>query len=191
MRSPFHAWYQSLLVALLATPVPVLGASGEDPRFGRTVERVLSLLPKRPPAVAVIDPRHAKPDVRPTLLEIDAFITKGGRIVYLTSHSEVMRGALKHSSLHEHMLAAIVWHEMAHLEGATEEEAQRREEQLWTQYVMDERVDRIHGLRYLAALKGRRGGPAGPRERGARARVGLPSPSGSDPCTRPRLSRIG
>ena len=191
MRSPSHVCGLSLLVALLGMPVPALGASAEDPRFRRTLERVLSLLPKRPPVVAVIDPSHVKPDVRPTLLEVDAFITKGGRVVYVTSHSEVMRGALKKSSLHEHMLAAIIWHEMAHIEGATEEEAQRREEQLWTQYLMDERVDRVHGLRHLAALRGRRDESSGQREPGSRARVGLPPPSVFVPCTRPRLSRIG
>ena len=191
MRSPSHACSLSLLVVLLGMSVPVLGASSEDTPFTRTLERVLSLLPKRPPVVAVIDPSHAKPDVRPTLLGIDAFITKGGRVVYVTSHSEVMRGALRHSSLHEHMLAAIIWHEMAHIEGAAEEEAQRREEQLWTQYLMDERVDRIHGLRYLAALKGRRVESAGPRKPDSHARVALPPPSASAPCTRPRLSRIG
>ena len=163
MRSPSHACSLSLLVVLLGMSVPVLGASSEDTPFTRTLERVLSLLPKRPPVVAVIDPSHAKPDVRPTLLGIDAFITKGGRVVYVTSHSEVMRGALRHSSLHEHMLAAIIWHEMAHIEGAAEEEAQRREEQLWTQYP-DGRASRPHSRaslpRGLEGAARRIGGPA-------------------------------
>jgi len=46
---------------------------------------------------------------------------------------------------------------MAHIDGADEAEAQRREEQLWTAFLMQERVDRIPGLRYLKALKSRRG----------------------------------
>jgi hypothetical protein len=90
-------------------------------------------------------------------LTLDAFITKGGRVVYLTSHGEALQGALKGSQLCEHILATIVWHEMAHIDGANEAEAQRREEQLWTAFVMEERVDRIQGLRYLTALKTRRG----------------------------------
>ena len=61
MRSPSHACSLSLLVVLLGLYVPVLGASSEDTPFTRTLERVLSLLPKRPPVVAVIvsEPREA------------------------------------------------------------------------------------------------------------------------------------
>ena len=88
---------------------------------------------------------------------MEAFITKGGRVVYLTSHSEALQGALKGWSLHEYILAAIIWHEMAHIDGADEIEAQRREEELWTRFVMDERVDPGDGMRHLAALTERRG----------------------------------
>jgi hypothetical protein len=139
------------LVALL--PGAARAASPYDP----ILERVLKLLPKRPLEVAVIDPDQAQPDVRRTLLTLDAFITKGGRVVYLTSHSEVLQGALQGSRLCDYILATIVWHEMAHIDGANEAEAQRREEELWTAFLMEERVDRIQGLRYLKALKSRRG----------------------------------
>ena len=45
---------------------------------------------------------------------------------------------------------------MAHIEGADEIEAQRREEALWIRYMMDERVDPGDGMRYLSGLKSRR-----------------------------------
>jgi hypothetical protein len=140
---------------ILAAPLP--GAARAESPYDPILERVLKLLPKRPLQVVVIDPNQAQPDVRRTLLPLDAFITKGGRVVYLTSHSEVLRGALKGAQICEYILATVVWHEMAHIDGADEAEAQRREEQLWTAFLMEERVDRIQGLRYLTALKSRRG----------------------------------
>ena len=91
-----------------------------------------------------------------SLLRMEAFITKGGRVVYLTTYGQALQGALKGWSLHEYILASIIWHEMAHIEGADEMEAQCREEALWSRYVMDERVDPGDGMRYLAGLKGRR-----------------------------------
>jgi len=151
-------WCLSLLIAsTLAASFP--GVAHAASPYDSILERVLKLLPERPLAVAVIDPNETQPDVRRTLLTLDAFITKGGRVVYLTSHSEVLQGALKGSQLCDYILATIVWHEMAHIDGADEAEAQRREEQLWTAFLMEERVDRIQGQRYLRALKSRRGDP--------------------------------
>jgi hypothetical protein len=156
MPKPCHSrGCLSLLVASMLLAAPLPGAARAASAHDRILERVLKLLPKRPLQLVVIDPDQAQPDVRRTLLTLDAFITKGGRVVYLTSHSEVLRGALKGSQICEYILATIVWHEMAHIDGADEAEAQRREEQLWTAFLMEERVDRIQGLRYLKALKGR------------------------------------
>jgi hypothetical protein len=56
----------------------------------------------------------------------------------------------------DYMLAAIIWHEMAHVEGADEQDAQKREQELWTSFIRDERVDRLVGLRYLEARQKRR-----------------------------------
>jgi hypothetical protein len=44
---------------------------------------------------------------------------------------------------HVHALAAIIWHEMAHIAGADEAEAQDHEEKLWTRFVRDKLVDRV------------------------------------------------
>jgi hypothetical protein len=53
---------------------------------------------------------------------------------------------------YEHVLASIIWHEMAHLDGADERGAQRAEEQLWTRFVRDGIFDQVTALRYLNAL---------------------------------------
>jgi len=146
----------SHFLALLFVAFLAEAPGREDSRYHETVERVLKLLPKLPAQVVIVDPDRAGADIRGTLLRMEAFITKGGRVVYLTSHGEALQGALKGWSLHEYILASIIWHEMAHIDGADEMEAQRREEALWIRYVMDERVDPGDGMRYLAALKSRR-----------------------------------
>lgn len=155
-RPSYSPWCQCLLVASLIVATPLPAAAHPTSPYDPILARVLNLLPKRPLQVVVIDPNQAQPDVRQTLLTLDAFITKGGRVVYLTSHGQVLQGALKGSQLCEYILATIVWHEMAHIDGADEAEAQRREEQLWMAFLMEERVDRVQGLRYLKALKSRR-----------------------------------
>jgi hypothetical protein len=45
---------------------------------------------------------------------------------------------------------------MAYLDGADEHEAQRREEALWKEYVLQHRVDRARGLAYLTLSRKRR-----------------------------------
>ena len=54
------------------------------------------------------------------------------------------------------MLAAIIWHEMAHTEGLDERHAQEREEDLWKQFVQRRLVDSGVGLAYLDELRRRR-----------------------------------
>jgi hypothetical protein len=146
----------SHFVALLCVASLAQAPGREGSPYHETIERVLKLLPKRPAQVVIVDPNQAGAEIRGTLLRMEAFITKGGRVVYLTSQSEALQGALKGWSLHEYILASIIWHEMAHIEGADEMEAQRREEALWIRYVMDERVDPGDGMRYLSGLKSRR-----------------------------------
>jgi hypothetical protein len=108
----------------------------------------------------VIDPETVKPEVRETLLKVDAFISKGQPVVYLSPHSEVLKDAWQGSRIHTYMLAAIIWHEMAHLDGADEREAQRKEEGLWKRFVVERRVDPVTALRYLKAMDNRHQGLA-------------------------------
>jgi hypothetical protein len=119
------------------------------------INRALSLLSCRPEFVALIDPETVKPEVRETLLKVDAFISKGQPVVYLSPHSEVLKGAREGSRIHTYMLAAIIWHEIAHLDGADERAAQRKEEGLWKRFVVERRVDPVTALRYLKAMDDR------------------------------------
>ncbi len=105
-----------------------------------------------PDRLAVIDADEAKPDVKPTLLKLDAFTVKGSPVVYLVRQSALLRGAVEGRAFHGYALASVIWHEMAHAEGADEREARRREQSLWTTFVRDQRMDQVTALRYLKAL---------------------------------------
>jgi hypothetical protein len=93
--------------------------------------------------------------VKATLLQLDTFITRGSPVVYVLRHSPLLQGARAGSTFHTLALAAAVWHEIAHINGADEHEARKREESLWTSFVRDQRVDQVTALRYLTALSKR------------------------------------
>jgi hypothetical protein len=113
------------------------------------------LLPRSPARIAVIDANEARPEVREKLLSLDTFITHDSPVVYVLRHSPLLRGARAASPFHTLALAAALWHELAHVDGADEREARRREEALWTSFVRDQRIDQTTGLRYLSALSKR------------------------------------
>ena len=133
----------------------ILVAASED---ATAIRRALQLLSRRPERVVVIDPDHATPEGQKILAKSDAFITAGGRIVYINRHSEVLNGARQGSSLYICMLASIIWHEMAHIDGADEHGAQRQEEGLWKRFLVEGRVDRVTALRYLKLMNDRHAG---------------------------------
>lgn len=134
----------------------LIAASGPEAEVERgALVTVLQLLQCLPARVAVLDAAEARPQVQERLLRLDAFVLDGSPVVYVVKQSALLRGAIAGSSFHRHALAAVIWHEMAHVDGADEREARAREEALWTRYVRDQRVDGVTGLRYLAALKRR------------------------------------
>jgi hypothetical protein len=164
-----HAVVVTLVLAAAATvtaepPVPTDTSGGIERLDARLTHRIVALLPTLPAAIWVVDAEAASPAVRQTLLKLDAFVLKDEPGIYLVKQSRVLQGALEGSGTHECMLASIVWHEMAHLEGADEREAQRREEVLWTGFMLVHRVDGVVGLRYLEIMKRRRS-PVQQRER--------------------------
>ena len=126
------------------------GPAGDAER--RAIVAALRLLPRLPARVAVIDAERAKLDVRKTLLRLDAFVVKGSPVVYVLRHGALLRGAIKASAFHTHALASVIWHEIAHADGADEREARQREQDLWATFVRDQRVDPVLALRYLDAL---------------------------------------
>ena len=150
--------------ALLAASAVLAAATASDQRIvaapddASAIGRALQLLSRKPEKVVVIDPDEATPEGQKILARSDAFITKGGRIVYVNRHSEVLKGARQGATIYLCMLASIIWHEMAHIDGADEEGAQRREEGLWKRFLVEGRVDRVTALRYLKLMIDRHSG---------------------------------
>jgi hypothetical protein len=151
-------WLLCFVVVCLAPAVSRAEDDNPSPR-DRAVSRAIALLPRHPIHVAVIDANEAKPGVTETLLKLDAFTLRSDAatmdrsgVVYLVKQSAVLQGAAKGSQFYEHVLASIIWHEMAHLDGADERGARRAEEQLWIRFVRDGVSDQLTALRYLNAL---------------------------------------
>jgi hypothetical protein len=152
-------WPLSLVLVIGMAPAVPRAEHHDQGPYDRAVARAIAQLPKRPIQVAVIDADEARPEVRETLLKLDAFTLRAdavtmdqSKVVYLVKQSPVLQGAAQGSPLYEHVLASIIWHEMAHLDGADERGARRAEKQLWTRFVRDGIFDQVTALRYLNAL---------------------------------------
>jgi hypothetical protein len=148
-----------LVVIHLAHPSIVtiaLGAQSECAKCGRVVARAIVLLPRQPRRVVVLDADNVPPALRSRIEEASAFVTTGEDTVYLKKQAEAFQHALHGPGVWDYVLATIIWHEMAHIDGADEVEAQHQEELLWRQFIVERRIDAGKGLRYLALLRKRR-----------------------------------
>jgi len=140
----------TLLTSLACWPA----AAADTEAYDDAIARALKLLPRQPEKVTLVD-AHERPG---SLAErhVEAFVTHGQRVVYLVRQGVTLQQALKGAGVFDYALATIIWHEMAHIDGADEANAQRKEEQLWKQFVQEGRVDTVRGMKYLALLEKRR-----------------------------------
>jgi hypothetical protein len=106
--------------------------------------------------VVVIDADGVPPAPKRSIQWAEGFVTAGDVTVYLRKQGMIFRHALRGASEWDYALAAVIWHEMAHISGPDEVEAQRQEELLWKQFIVERRIDAGVGLRYLAVLRKRR-----------------------------------
>jgi hypothetical protein len=120
------------------------------------IREALRLLPRAPSHVRVVAEDQISPEFQVRFRRAEAFVSRGHPVVFVTSHSPILRAAVHGSTPHVYALATILWHEMAHLDGADEAEAQRQEELLWTRFLLGDHLDRLAGLRYLKTLHDRR-----------------------------------
>ena len=84
---------------------------------------------------------------------VEAFVSHRDGIVYLVRQGVTLQHALHGPKIFDCALATVIWHEMAHLDGANEAKAQLEAEELWLQFVVARRVDGAQGMTYLALLK--------------------------------------
>jgi hypothetical protein len=124
--------------------------------YEETIKRALVLLPTPPAQILVVDATQAPRKVDAHGRRVQAFVRYGETVVYLIADGPTLRGAQNGSGIFDYALATLIWHEMAHLGGADEREAQRQEEELWEQFLAGGRVDTGRGLNYLALLRKRR-----------------------------------
>ena len=127
----------------------------------------MRLLPRQPDKIVVVERdersrvRSGTPHVEDVedaedVEDVEAFVNRGGRVVYLIRQGVTLQATLKGPGIFDYALATVIWHEMAHIDGADEVAAQEAEEQLWREFIVSQRVDRTRGMRYLALLKKRR-----------------------------------
>jgi hypothetical protein len=119
------------------------------------VQRVLPLLPRQPAKVVVVDREQMTVLLKSRLENAEGFITHGDPTVYLTKQGSTFQHALRGPGIWDYALAIIIWHEMAHLEGADEQHARQKEEELWSQFVVAGDVDAGRGMAYLNLLRKR------------------------------------
>ncbi len=155
-------------LVLLGTLLGLSPVNAGPSAYDEAIARALRLLPRQPDKIEVVerDERSRERSGRP---HVEAFVNHGGRVVYLIRQGVTLQATLKGPGIFDYALATVIWHEMAHIDGADEVAAQEAEEQLWTEFIVSQRVDRTRGMKYLALLKKRRigdadGKPAVPRE---------------------------
>jgi hypothetical protein len=139
-----------------STATIALAAQPHCAECERVVARAVKLLPQRPHRVVVVDADSVPPALRRRIQLAEGFVTAGDDTVYLKKQGLTFHQALRGAGNWDYALAAVIWHEMAHINGADEAEAQRQEELLWRQFIVERRIDAGAGLRYLALLRKRR-----------------------------------
>ena len=155
VRSRVHRDLLGILIICAGLLGAVPTAAHQPNEYDLTVARVIRLLPRPPEKVVVIDADASGQSLHDKLQHVEGFVPYGTRVVYLVKQSDTLQRAMKGPGIFDYALALTIWHEMAHIDGADEATAQRAEEQLWTEFVVAGRVDRVQGMRYLALLRKR------------------------------------
>src|SRR4051812_36744666 len=96
--------------------------------YEETINRALVLLPNQPAKILVVDATQAARRVDAHGRRVQAFVRYGETVVYLIAEGATLRGAQNGPGIFDYALATLISHEMAHIVGANEREAQRREE---------------------------------------------------------------
>jgi len=175
-----------VLIALLALGVPAGASPASDARgaparvvVDRTEiigdadavmwARVLAVLPARPARIEVLDIDTLSAGTRRKLRGLDGFVLQGLKTVVIVRQGDTLQRAARGHAFDRLVLASLIWHEMAHLEGLDERAAFGREEALWRRFVGDGLVEADTGLAFVgrlaeaqadAAKAGRAEGPA-------------------------------
>jgi len=109
-----------------------LPADASADSYGDAIARASRLLPRQPHKVVIVE----RADSSSPTPHTEAYAYRGGRVVFLIRQGATLQSALKNRPVFDCALAAIIWHEMAHLDGADEPAAQLVEEELWEEFIV-------------------------------------------------------
>ena len=118
-----------------------------------TIRAALAALPRRPDRIEIVAADELLPEIRDQIHRMFGFVLKGSRTIYLIRGSAIIREAERSGGPYVFILAAVIWHEMAHAGGLDEAQARRSEEELWRGFVATRVVDAAFGLGYRADLR--------------------------------------
>ena len=103
-----------------------------DPRLWR---RVLAVLPARPERIEILDLTSLSDATRRKLDGRDGFVLAGHRTIVVIRQGATLRQAELGDGLDRLILASLVWHELAHVNGADETAALEQEQALWRRFI--------------------------------------------------------
>jgi hypothetical protein len=125
----------------------------------RAVAAALELVPRSSTyEVVIIDPDLTADPA--AIRRLDAFTVRepDGRLrprVYLNRESSLLREAARGVDFHIKALAAVIVHEIAHLDGGSEQTAREAEQRFFQDLVARGLVPQLDGMRYLSLLRER------------------------------------
>jgi hypothetical protein len=114
--------------------------------------RVLAVLPARPARLEVLDTDTLSADTRRRLRGLDGFVLQGLKAIVIVRQGNTLQRASRGHAFDRLVLASLIWHEMAHLDGLDERAALGREEALWRRFVADGLVEADIGLAFVGRL---------------------------------------
>jgi len=117
---------------------------------------VLALVPAQPPLIVIVDLDDLSIDARQRVGNLEAFVLSGNPAVFVVRQGVALRDAELGGAFDRLLLASVVWHEMAHLDGLDEPAALEREARFWRELVGAGRIDSGQGLAIAAELEAQR-----------------------------------
>lgn len=102
---------------------------------------VLDLLPVRPRRIELLDRSVLPQPAQQKLRGLDAFVLSGQTTIVVLRQSATLRQAETGDTLDRLVLASLVWHEMAHVNGQDEVGAFAAEQDLWRRFVKGGLID--------------------------------------------------
>ena len=156
-----------LLPLLLAAAGPVTITAGRDQHAPRRViagtvivgdsdfslwNAVLEVLPARPDRIEILDLASLSDAARRKVGGRDAFVLAGHRTIVVIRQGATLRQAEFGDGFDRLVLASLVWHELAHANGADERAALEAELALWRRFIRLGLVSTAEGMAYIQRL---------------------------------------